>query len=88
MLTVDDNEITMTARSIASSLSYNEDEPQVKAKHMLRELAFRLDQRNTKIVKHPITGRMLVRNGIGASRRISLKEKILYKVFGIVPPSV
>lgn len=60
---MNDNEITLKAREVARTLSYNEDAPQGAAKHMLLELAHRLD---TKIISvHKTEDGLIARNAVG-----------------------
>ena len=81
-----DSELTIQARAIARRLSYNEDQAQAEAKHILLELAHRLDTRCVRVSKSPI-GDMLV-NGTGKSRFMTLLERFMYRMFGVVPMKV
>lgn len=87
-MTTSISELTQQARSLASTLSYNDEGNEATIKHVLREMAHRLDSVDIRFIKHPVTKRTLVRNGIGASRRASLIERVLFKLFGILPTSV
>lgn len=79
-------ELTMKAREIARCLSYNDDPHQAAAKHMLRELAHRLD--TLDIRAHKKTDGLLLINGIGKARYATLKELLLFKLFGVLPRAV
>lgn len=84
---MNDSELTMKARAIARCLSYNDDENQAAAKHILRELAHRLDVRDVRVHKSRRGGFVLI-NGIGATRRATFKERALYRLFGVIPRRV
>lgn len=83
---MNDNEITMQARSIARCLTYNDDTHQAAAKHMLRELAHRLDTLSVRA--HKKKDGLLLVNGIGKARYATLKERCIYKLLGILPRKV
>lgn len=83
---MDTNELTMTARSVARCLSYNDDEHQAAAKHLLLEMAHRLDTLNVRA--HKKADGLLLINGVGKSRFATLKERIMYRVFGVLPREV
>lgn len=78
-----DSELTMKARGVARSLTYNDDTPQAAAKHMLLELAHRLDTRDVRVCS--ADGRLAVVNGIGARRLMTLRERLAHRLFGAVP---
>lgn len=80
------NELTMKARSIARCLTYNEDYNQAEAKHMLLEMAHRLDTLNIRV--HKKADGLLLINGIGRSRYATMKEWILFLLFGVFPREV
>lgn len=77
------NELTIKARSIARRLTYNDDKPQAEAKHMLFEMAHRLDTMNIRV--HKKADGLLLINGIGKSRYATLKERVLFRMFGVIP---
>lgn len=79
-------DLTIRARSIARCLSYNDDEHQAAAKHMLREMAHRLDTQDVRV--HAKADGLLLINGLGKARYATFKETLLYRVFGVVPKAV
>lgn len=83
---MDTTELTMKARSIARCLTYNDDEHQAAAKHMLLEMAHRLDALNVRA--HKKTDGLLLINGIGTARYATLRERALYWLFGVLPRAV
>lgn len=83
---MDNNEITLKARGIARCLTYNADEHQAAAKHMLLELSHRLDSLNIRCSKKD-DGLLLI-NGRGKARYATFKERLLYKIFGVLPKEV
>ncbi len=80
------NELTLKARGIARCLTYNDDTPQAEAKHMLHEMAHRLD--TLDIRAHKKADGLLLVNGIGKSRYATLKERGLFWLFGVLPREV
>lgn len=80
---MNDSELTDKARGVARRLTYNDDTPQAAAKHVLLELAHRLDTRNVRVSK---SGRYVI-NAIGSQRPMTLRERLLYRLFGVVPAS-
>lgn len=80
------NELTLKARSVARCLSYNDDEHQAAAKHLLREMAHRLDTMNIRA--HKKADGLLLINGIGKSRFATLKERVMLRLFGVFPREV
>ncbi len=84
---MDTNKLTLKARSIARCLTYNDDDaPQAEAKHMLLEMAHRLDTLNIRA--HKKADGLLLINGIGKARYATLKERILFWLFGVLPREV
>lgn len=83
---MDDNQLTIKARAVARCLSYNEDEHQAAAKHLLREMAHRIDA--SSIRAHKKQDGLLLVNGIGASRYATMKERVMYWLFGVLPSSI
>lgn len=79
-------ELTDKARGIARCLTYNYDENQSSAKHILREMAHRLD--TLDIRAHKKSDGLLLVNGIGKARFATVKERVLYRLFGILPKEV
>ena len=80
------SDLTLKARGIARCLTYNDDQHQADAKHMLLEMAHRLD--TLDIRAHKKTDGLLLINGIGKSRFATLKERMLYYVFGVLPKNI
>lgn len=77
------NELTLKARGIARCLTYNDDTPQAEAKHMLHEMAHRLDALDVRA--HKKTDGLLLVNGLGKARYATLKERVLYRLLGVLP---
>lgn len=77
------SELTIKAREIARCLSYNDDQHQSDAKHMLLEMSHRLDTLDVRVHKKRC-GLLLV-NGVGRARFATLLESILYRLFGVIP---
>ena len=81
-----DSELTLKARGIARCLTYNDDEHQAAAKHTLLEMAHRLDTMDVRA--HKKTDGLLLVNGIGKARYATVKERLLHKLFGLLPRRV
>lgn len=77
------NELTLKARGVARCLTYNDDAPQAEAKHMLLEMARRLDA--LCIRAHKKSDGLLLINGLGRIRYATLKERMLFWLFGVLP---
>ena len=77
------NELTCKARSIARCLTYNDDVHQASAKHMLLEMAHRLDMLNVRAAWE--NDGLLLINGLGRVRYATIKERLLFQLFGILP---
>jgi len=80
------NKLTIEARNIARCLTYNDDVAQAKAKHMLLEMAHRLDTLDVRA--HKKRDGLLLVNGIGKARYATLRERALYWLFGVLPSAV
>lgn len=80
-----DSELAKKARGVAKCLTYNE-EPQGSAKHLLEEMAHRLDTRCIRVHKKK-DGYMII-NGRGSCRYMTLKETLLYILFNVVPERI
>lgn len=80
-----DSELAAKAKSVASLLTYNES-PQAEAKHLLKEMAHRLDTRNIRV--HKKKGGYLIINGRGSCRFMTFKETMLYILFKVVPERI
>lgn len=83
---MDDNQLTIKARVVARCLSYNEDEHQAAAKCLLREMAHRIDTSNIRA--HKKQDGLLLVNGIGASRYATVRERVMHRLFGVLPRSI
>lgn len=83
---MDTEELTIKARGIAACLSYNDDAHQAAAKHMLLEMAHRLDTFDVRAYKR--SKGLIFANGLGKSRPATVKERIMFRLFGIIPASV
>ncbi|MGE8218566.1 MAG: hypothetical protein ACN6OU_02285 [Stenotrophomonas acidaminiphila] len=83
---MNDSELTDKARGIARCLTYNDGNHEAAAKHMLHELAHRLDRRSLKVSKKD--GRLLLRDALGKSRLMTFKERIAFAIFGALPAEV
>lgn len=83
---MNNNELTLKARGIARCLSYNDDPHQAAAKHMLHEMAHRLDTLNVRA--HKKADGLLLVNGIGKARYATFRELLLFKIFGVLPREV
>lgn len=80
------NELTLKARGIARCLTYNDDQPQAEAKHMLLELAHRLDALDVRA--HKKDDGLLLVNGLGRARYATIRERVMYRLFGVLPSAV
>ena len=83
---IDNANITVKAREVAHCLTYNDDTHQAQAKFLLIELSHRLDSLNVRARKKK-DGLLLI-NAIGKSRYATIKERILYKLFNVLPSKV
>jgi hypothetical protein len=83
---VNTSELTDKARGIARCLTYNDDEHQSAAKHMLLEMAHRLD--SVTIRAHNKSDGILLINGIGKSRYATFIERIVYRITGTLPKTI
>lgn len=77
-----DSELIDTAQAVARTLTYNE-QPQAAAKHMLHELCHRLGEKTVRV--HKKRDGLLVITAFGRSRFMTMRERILYRLFGVVP---
>lgn len=80
------SDLTLKARGIARCLTYNNDQHQADAKHMLLEMAHRLDALDIRV--HKKAEGLLLINGIGKTRFATLKERVAYRLFGALPREV
>jgi len=81
-----DSELTIKAREIARCLSYNGDPRQAAAKHVIKELAHRLDTLDVRA--HKKSDGILLVNGIGKSRFATFFESAIFRIFGLLPRRV
>lgn len=81
-----DSELTIKAREVARCLTYNADDPQAAAKHLLLEMAHRIDARDIRV--HKKMDGMLLVNGIGKTRFMTFIERIRWIFFGVLPEQV
>ncbi len=82
-MTITDSELTMKARGVAKCLTYNDDEPQAAAKHLLLEMAHRIDAKDIRVHKK-LDGLLLI-NGTGKARFMTWPERICWSLFGVLP---
>lgn len=77
------SELTIKAREVARCLSYNDDKHQAAAKHLMQEMAHRLD--TLDIRAHKKADGLLLINGIGKARFATITERVIYAVTGRLP---
>jgi hypothetical protein len=80
------SELTKKARSVARCLTYNDDTHQFAAKHLLLEMAHRLD--SLEIQAHKKTNGLLLINSVGKARYATLIERIAFKLFAVLPKTI
>ena len=85
-MTTTDSELTIKAREVARCLTYNDDKPQAEAKHLLLEMAHRIDAKDIRI--HKKRDGLLLVNGLGRARFMTLAERIRWMLFGTRPERV
>lgn len=83
---MDDNQLTIKARAIARCLSYNGNVHEAAAKHMLLEMAHRIDAKNIRV--HKKNDGFLLINGIGKTRYLTFRESLRYRIFKVLPARV
>ena len=81
-----DSELASKAQGVARCLSYNGNEHEAAAKHLLLEMASRLDNQVSSVRKKK--DGFLIVNARGGSRFLTFKESLLYRFFGILPNKV
>lgn len=79
---MNDSQLIDQALSIARCLSYN-DPSQADAKHVIHELSHRLGARVVRV--HKKQDGLLLVSCFGQSRFLTLRESLLYRLFGVVP---
>lgn len=85
-MTTTDSELTMKARGVAKCLTYNDDEAQAAAKHLLLEMAHRIDAKDIRV--HKKRDGILLVNGTGKARFMTWPERIRWFLFGVLPGAV
>ncbi len=81
-----DSELTIKAREVARHLTYNDDTAQAQAKHLLLEMAHRIDTKDIRI--HKKRDGLLLVNGVGKARFMTWAERLRWKFFGLRPERV
>lgn len=71
---MNNSELTDKARGVARTLTYNDDAPQAQAKHMLLEMAHRLDVANVRL--HRKKDGVLACTALGSARYLTLRERV------------
>jgi butyrate kinase len=80
------NETTKKAREIARSLSYSDNQAQAAAKHLLLEMAGKIDAMEISVsVKKD---GLFITDGLGRQRFGTIKERFLYRFFGVIPRAI
>ena len=67
-------------------MTYNDDKPQAEAKHLLLEMAHRIDTKDIRI--HKKRDGLLLVNGIGKARFMTLAERLRWMLFRARPERV
>jgi len=80
---MNDRELIDRAQGIARGLSYN-DKKHGAVKHTLHELSHRLGAKTLRV--HKKDDGLLLVTAFGRSRFLTLGERVLYRLFGVVPP--
>lgn len=80
---MNNSELIDRAQGVARALSYN-DITEASAKHTITELCHRLGEKTISIY-HQQDGVMMV-TSFGRTRFMTISERLLYRLFGIVPP--
>lgn len=81
---MNDSELIDKAQGIARCLSYNDTKPVAGAKHTIHELCHRLGAKTARV--HKKSDGLLLVTCFGQSRFLTLGERILHRLFGVVPP--
>ena len=80
------NKTTKAAREVAANLSYSGDTQQAQAKHLLLEMANKIDAKDIRVsVKKD---GLFITDGLGRQRFGTFKELWLYRLFGVIPNAV
>ena len=83
---MNDSQLADKARAVARCLSYSGNQHEEAAKHLLREMAHRLDTKNIRV--HKKRDGFLIASALGSSRYMTLKESLAYRMFGAIPEKV
>lgn len=81
-----DSDLTIKAREIARCLTYNDSKIESETKHILREMAHRIDSKDIRV--HKKKDGILIVNGIGSSRFMTFSETLMYKFFKVIPRKI
>lgn len=81
---MNDSELIDKAQGLASCLSYNDTKPVAGAKHTIHELCHRLGAKTLRV--HKKDDGLLLVTCYGQSRFMDFGERVLYRLFGVVPP--
>lgn len=81
---MNDSELINKAQGLARCLSYNDTGPQAGAKHTIHELCHRLGAKTLRV--HKKADGLLLITAYGQSRFLTLGERLLYRLLGVVPP--
>lgn len=79
-------ELASKAQGAARNLTYNDDQPQATAKHLLLECAHRLDSLDVRA--HKKADGLLLINARGKSRYATWRERLAYRISGALPREV
>lgn len=81
-----DSNLANLAQGVARRLTYNDDDAQAEAKHVLLECAHRLDSLTVRAVRKP--GGLLLVNARGKERLATWRERLAYRIAGTLPREV
>lgn len=81
-----DANLANLAQGIARRFTYNDDNAQAQAKHVLLECAHRLDSLTVRAVRKP--GGLLLINARGKQRYATWRERIAFLIAGTLPREV
>lgn len=80
---MDSSQLIDRALDMSRTLSYN-DEKEAPIKHMMRELAWRLGDKTIEVKK--IDNRLTIITPFGRNRLMTFGERVLYRLFKVIPP--
>ena len=83
---MNDANLANLAQGIARRLTYNDDDAQAQAKHVLLECAHRLDSLTVRA--HKKADGLLLVNARGKSRYATWRERLAYRISGALPREV